>query len=356
MRIKSVLRILREIKYIKSILKRYRFLLAPGKYILFDNFRSMALNNEQTLAQASKYFGKSKTKSRRTAIVEKINRTNFFVNHNKGALAEYEAFYIANNYDKKREIKLFSFKKNKILIICTSSDECEKQILQYNLFGNAYNMPKVQKNANISNSLDISMVDLMEFSDVSQALRTIVSSTIQFHSLPGNLRKVRARDLTKYSYGADMDSLLEKLCSAIDDDILNMEIPLCVQHGDLSKENLIYGESEGKVDFWWIDWEHAGDRIFFYDLFFYIINSAFYDDTSAYDFYMSGGLDEDLKKFFAHFGVEFISEKREDYFRLFALIFLKERVCDFGYVEALKQYCEFIDAHSGDKNEVRIEK
>ena len=87
------------------------------------------------------------------------------------------------------------------------------------------------------------------------------------------------------------------------------------------------------------------ERIFFYDYFFYIINSAIYYDTKAYECYMSGEADENLKDLFSHFGLEFDSKKRRDYFLLFAVAFLKERVCDFGRVAALKTYCDFIESH-----------
>ena len=89
----------------------------------------------------------------------------------------------------------------------------------------------------------------------------------------------------------------------------------------------------------------AAPGICFYDLFFYIINSAIYGDRDAYDVYMSGQADEEMKKLFSHFGLNFDNKMRKDYFLMFSVVFLKERVCDFARVEALKRYFEFIINH-----------
>ena len=152
-------------------------------------------------------------------------------------------------------------------------------------------------------------------------------------------------EITDFSYSAEENELLEGIRSKISKVALLEELPFSVQHGDISKENLLYGEADGKTDFWWIDWEHARERVFFYDLFFYIVNSAFYYNTAAYDLYMGGEADEMLKEFFNHFGVNFDPNKRKDYLLIYMIDFLKERVCAFSRVSALKEYCEFLEAH-----------
>ncbi len=346
MRIKSVLHILREIQYMKSVMKQYGDRLSQGKYFLFNGFRAMALNEPTTLEQAGPYFDKPGKNARMAKIAAKLNNFGYYSNRNKKSTSEYEAVYTANNYDKKREVKLFSFRNKKILTICTSADEAEKQIQQYEQWGRIYRMPAVQKSDSYPNSFEISMVTLEEFPGDDLALHTISESTMKFRLLEDELDCKKVNDLIKYSYeDEEMNALLGDLTVQIDARLLELEIPVCLQHGDLSKDNLIYGESDGKTAFWWIDWEHAGERIFFYDYFFYIINSALYYDTCAYDYYMNGGADEELKNFFAHFGLAFDSKKRRDYFLIFAVIFLKERVCAYGRVEALRMYCEFIAKH-----------
>ena len=82
--------------------------------------------------------------------------------------------------------------------------------------------------------------------------------------------------------------------------------------------------------------------LFFYDYFFYIINSAFYGDLGAYSTYINGENDDALQRWFEYFGLSFDPESRFDYFLIFAVVFLKERVCDKGNLNALKKYFELI--------------
>lgn len=346
MRIKAVLNILREIQYLKSVIKKYRSRLANGRYVLFDSFRAMALGEPETLERAHIYFDIPKPNARLSSIAAKLNRFGYYSNKNKKTSSEYEAFYSANNYDKDREVKLFSFQRRKILTICTSQADAETQLNQYTDFSKAYPMPTVTHSDYYPNAFEISMINPGEFPGDALALNAIAQATMRFNPSSINLDCTIAHNLVKYSYEDEtINALLGELVSKIDESVLNQAFPACIQHGDLSKSNLIYGEADGKTDFWWIDWEHARERIFFYDYFFYLINSALYYDTRAYDLYMSGDVDENLGEFFAHFGLTFVPEKRRDYFLIFAVIFLKERVCDFGRVEALKQYCAFIAAH-----------
>ena len=346
MRIKTLFKILRELRYICSVLKSHSDSLAVGNYVLLDNFRAMSLNDCVALEASHRYFDKVGTSSRMALIARKLNKIRIFNNKNKKSTEEYEAFYVANNYDKIREVKLFSFKQNKILTICTSAEEAKKQMAQYDLFADSYNMPRVKESKKYPNSFEISMVDLRPFPGAAVALSSIVDSTVKFNHSIEDCERISGKDLIKYSYeNEDINSILKELSSKIDESILNLQVPVCIQHGDLSKDNIIFGESEGKTDFWWIDWEHSAPRIFFYDLFFYIINSAIYGDLGAYDVYMSGKADEEMEKLFSHFGLNFDDKRRKDYFLVFAVIFLKERVCDFARVEALKRYFDFIINH-----------
>ena len=346
MRIKSVLHILSEIRYLRSILKKYSSCFAAGKYIVFDGFRAMSLNDESTLKRAHLYFDKPGVSARMASIASKLNKINYYTNKNKKSTSEYDAFYTANNFDKVREVKLFSFKRNKILTVCTSLAEMEKQLKQYDRFKNAYSMPEVKRYEAYPNSFEISMIDIKEFPGNKLALESISKATAAFNPSPDALKRVSVKELIAHPYdNAEMNSLLDNLCDQIDDTMMDIAIPFSIQHGDLSKDNLLYGECDGKKDFWWIDWEHADERVFFYDYFFYIINSALYYDTLAYEHYMNGDADEDLKRFFAHFGLIFDPTKKKDYFLIFAIIFLKERVCNANYIEALKIYCKFINTH-----------
>ena len=269
---------------------------------------------------------------------------NYYKNNNKRSDEEYEAFYIANNYDRIREIKLFSFKNNKILTVCTSADEAKKQLEQYETLAKNYNMPRVQKCSKYENALEIMMVDLREFAGEKLALENICVSTISNNPDINTLKSVLSKDLIGFSYDDEINLYLQKIVDMISPEIFDLTIPICIQHGDLSKENLIYGECEEKTDFWWIDWEHVKERAFFYDYFFYILNSSFYYNMNSYKCYINGESDEFLKKMFNHFEIPFDIEKKFDYLLLFTIPFLKERVCSKGGLPILIEYYKLIES------------
>lgn len=343
MKIRSAFSVYKEIRYLKSVIKKYGDSLAQGNYHLFGCFRSMALAEPEIMALASPYIEKQALSNTKASIACKLNRIHFFKNKNKKTNGKYEAFYSANNFDKKREVKLFSFKEKKILTICTSPQEAEKQLQQYQTFSKRYPMPLVKASDTYPCAYEISMVDLQEFPGDSMALGAIADCGTKSVLQDTELQTVPARELVAHSYeNTEMNEMLAELISHINDDVLAESIPLCLQHGDLSKDNLIYGDADGKRDFWWIDWEHAAKRPFFYDYFFYILNSAIYFDNKALQSYVQGKEDASLSAFFAAYGLTYDFHKKKDYFLLFAIVFLKERICDRGNIHALKMYFDFL--------------
>lgn len=354
MKIRSVLSVYKEIRYLKSIIKTYGDSLAQGNYHLFGCFRSMSLEDAEIMALASPYIEKQALSNIKASIACKLNRIHFF--KNKKTNGKYEAFYSANNFDKKREVKLFSFKEKKILTICTAPQEAEKQLWQFQAFSKQYPMPFVKASDTYPCAYEISMVDLQAFPGDVIALGAIAECGMKAIALQdAELQKASARELIAHSYeNTEMNEMLAELISHINDDLLAENIPLCLQHGDLSKDNLIYGDADGKRDFWWIDWEHVAKRPFFYDYFFYILNSAIYFDNKALQSYMRGEGDASLSAFFAAYGLTYDFHKKKDYFLLFAIVFLKERICDRGNIHALKMYFDFLkqqldlSAHKGD--------
>lgn len=355
MKIKTAIVILREILYMVSVFRKYSGSLARGRYYQYNCFRAFSLDTPEAKKSSFEYFNRNIVNKRMMKIAQSLNKIGFFKNTNRKSTGEYEGIYVSNNYDKVREVKLFSFENSKILTICTSADEVEKQMKQYELLCKAYNMPPVKKNEKYENSYEISMVDIKSFDDERPALENICQSTVAYNPEKDVLKFLSVKELIEFSYDEKTNSYLQKIADKIDSSLMELKIPLCLQHGDLSKENLIYGECGDKTDFWWIDWEHAMERVFFYDLFFYIINPAFYDDMKPFESYISGEADDIISNMFEHFGLDFDAEKRFDIFLIFAIIFLKERVCEKSGLLVVKKYFELIEKMEllikGDKKE-----
>lgn len=351
-RIKQVYRVLHEVRYFKRIIKTYAQSLFPGRYYLYPSLRAIALNRPESRQRADAYFVKNTQPGKLVQMMSRLNETNYYCNRQDSQLEKYEAVYSANNYDKIREIKLFSFTRKEILTVCTCEEDRQKQLAEYEKLHAYFKMPRLERQNLYAHSYKIAMVELLDRPREQRALKAIADCTGAYHVAHSVEEKTASvRDITALSYEKQAcNDLLAKLVEEIAPDLLDMGFPLCFQHGDLSRDNLIYGICEGTEDFWWIDWEHARARLFFYDYFFYILNTAVYfQDTTALRAYLDGDCDGDLQVFFAAFGLTYEPEYRKSYFLLFAIAFLKERVCDRGNMDALNMYCDFINKMVLDK-------
>lgn len=345
MDLSRIKRTLAQLKYLKKTLHRHADRLLPGNYYLFFSMRAMVAADSCQKNRAREYFEKHPPMGKMARLLSCVNRFGYLHNKSKTSSCEYEAVYLANNFDADREIKLFSFEKKKIMTVCVDKATCEKQIRQYRDLSGAYPMPKTTLVEQVANAFEISMIEFAARPAEKYALEHIAASTGAYNQ-PNmkDLERVAVSDLISFNYDLETNRLLSGIVSRIDKSLLECSLPLCVQHGDLSIDNLLYGEAEGRTGFWWIDWEHIGQRVFFYDYLFYILNSAFCEkNDAALKFYFSEAQTPMLKAFFERFGVAYEAKNAMDFFLIFAVLFLKERVCDKGNFTALKSYCEFID-------------
>ena len=343
MMIGAVRTLLKRAKYMKSVLKKYRGVLSPGKYRLFDNFRSVCLDDPSVCAEAFKCFPVDGSSVVRMRMARMLNKIGYLSLRCPNSTAEYDAVYVANNYNKVRETKLFSFPNRKILTFCTSYEQMNKQLQEYDQLHHAYKMPAVEQNRKFENALNVAMIHRLDFPGDNRALTAIAEATVSYNPDVTVLAVETVKELIAFSYDDEtMSAHLAALTEGVDAQLQSATLPICMQHGDLSKDNLIFGESEGETAFWWIDWEHRRDRVFFYDYFFYMLNSALYKDVGAFECYMSGEHDETLRMVFSHYGLAFDPSHKWNYFLVAAIVFLKERVCDLGNMSALVRYCDLI--------------
>src|SRR5699024_10905669 len=103
------------------------------------------------------------------------------------------------------------------------------------------------------------------------------------------------------------------LTEILTQDFLNEVFPAIHLHGDLWASNILI-EKHDPENSYMIDWEHAKNYLFFYDLFFLMLNEAFLNQNIYYlQRYMSGNYDAELHDFFSLFGLRFKKKYRLDY-------------------------------------------
>ena len=344
MKIQSVKKQLKQLNYVKKTFKKYKKHLLRGKYFLYPTMHAVVINEPLSKTNADRLFNKPSHNRKSEKLITVINKLGYLCNRKKTTDDTYEALYIANNYDAVREIKLFSFIRKKILTVCVNQTSLDQLLSLRERVHHAFPIPGVAKSDLYPNAAEVSMIELLPRPNEINALTHIASSMIQYRRSVSNTVTVPIKNLlTLQFHDKELNAPLAELLSWINPEILEAEITLCQQHGDLSSDNLIYGICEQKESYWWIDWEHLNERVFFYDFFFYILNTAMCDRNFApFNSYISGECDNILEQYFSVFDMKYHSKNAKDYFLIFAIVFLKERVCQYNYKNALTDYFELL--------------
>lgn len=337
----GLLLLLRELWFIKKTMKRHGHRLRRGRYCVYPSMRAIVLCDDTVKRTADSYFGKVKRGGKAAAVVNLLNKCGFFSNR-ATSTEEYEAIYIANNYDAVRETKLFAFESGNVLVFCVSEAERQNVLALHNQLSGTYPVPSVRAMP-MPCAYETSLIRLATRPNEREAVQSIATATAA-HASDSNLKTERLSNLVSFDCDNEEEAaIMRELKSCISAEMLEMPIPLCAQHGDLSTDNLIYGKADGTEDFFWIDWEHLGDRVFFYDALFYILNTAVYSPESpVLREFLDGEYDDILTTFFANFGLSYKAEHKRELFLSFALIFLKERVIGLGRTAALRMYRDFL--------------
>ena len=98
MKIKSILKILSEVKYMKSVLHRYGDSLARGTYYQHASFRAFSLDEPSTRERAAVYFDKGVPIEKKKAVAEALNKIGFYKNRNKNRMGDYQDDHDGTHY------------------------------------------------------------------------------------------------------------------------------------------------------------------------------------------------------------------------------------------------------------------
>lgn len=339
MKIVSLFRFLFHLSYVKRQFKRCKNHLAPGRYVLLPCMRAFSMDERGVLDFAEKYFPEKNHSRIKLAIVSILNRVGVFTNKKWGG--KYQALYIANNYDKVREMKLFSFWEKKILTICASSTSFEKELDQFERLSATYNMPSVVPSLNCENSYEIDMIELLPKPNALSALRNIADAHKGTAVVEESESATFAQILDVAKNNTVYVSIAHAVAEKLSPNSLDAVFPFRIQHGDLSQDNLFYGSCKGEEGYWWIDWEHEDLRLFFYDFYFYILNSAYCShDLSPLHTYLRGECDDTLAEWFSLVGMRYCDKQREEYLWVYFLSFLNERV---HAIDVAQKYFSFLE-------------
>lgn len=351
MTIKGLMFRLEQIRYIQRVFRRMSRYLDIGGYCLQNNMRSLVRKKDKKVY--SRYFRDEPKEGIWGLMIKILNAFNFFCIKKDASvkLGTYGALYIANNNDCVREIKLLDAVNGNVKVFFTDIHTKTDYIELYNELSGMFRMPKIRSNEHTDdNSLVISLIRKEEgFSDLD-AIRSICSAHI--HQLE-RISRLNLQHIEKIEPNLNADdvsceskSLVERIKMYMSKEVFQERYIFCLQHGDLSADNLMYGEVDKEVDYWWIDWEHVGNRVFFYDVYFYILNNAVADKNYIpTQNFLSGLYDDELERLFSAAGHKYLRNKRKEYFIRFAIDFINERLSAERIKGAVEQYSNYFDKY-----------
>lgn len=215
------------------------------------------------------------------------------------------------------EIKIFS--QESVLILCSSADSYQQKIQHYNYFSAFFPVPSLQP-------LDAERLQLLEkridfrritTEDDAWILRRIYQDYTEYF----RQQRKRAAEGSLEERLTQPNEKLEDLIKEIQPELLAAKFPFLMLHGDLWTENILV--ERGSETLWYIDWDTAGEYLFFHDFFKFMWNEwDVHDNHQYYQDYLAGKYDDAFMQLFQLFQLDFQTQYRKDYFYLFFLGFM----------------------------------
>lgn len=316
--------------------------LEPGSYVIDGKLKLIYKNDAFTKKFAEEYIIKNNNNliSDRSfkSIVKQIVIPKEVFNNNPGVFNKQNfkgnIYLPANNTEEKRDVKIFDFEKLEVLTIYSSLYNYNSKIFTYNYFKDYFPIPKLikyDKNERITIEEIILAKPKKEWD--KDNYRNVIDSIFYFYER----YFLKCKKKNKYSLinpeeffkQAEADVKLKEVVNNIKQNIpkelVNSHFPSVMQHGDLWFYNILLERNEQTC--YWIDWEHAKEYYFFYDIFWWMQNEAIYNNDYTYiKNYLYGEYDKHFKKMFRIFEIPFYKELRYAYLNIALIEIINKRV------------------------------
>ena len=338
MKIKTFLKLCKEFKYYKRIVKEYRHELSNGRYYMYPCMRALCKNSERLYYD--KYFNNKVSNAKFVPFVRLFNRFFRVKVCTKQLEKKYSAIYIANNTDESREIKLFDRENNVLKIYCADLQSYHKKMDEVQTLEPFFRLvPSFDFDVKSKSFLQ----KMINIESKRPDERFVLNEIIQSGTTLPILGQVEIKDAIIQAQ--QYVSVFPELAFVLDriKEKTPKTIPATISHGDLSTDNFLYGNiGQEENSLYWIDWEHLDTRLFFYDFYFYILNNAVRGNNFEpyYEFINHPNI---VAPLFQHFQFAYSEENAKHTFLLFMLFFLLERVLPTKSQKAFEIYYSFIE-------------
>lgn len=299
--------------------------------------------------------------------VYRINRTNNIIyNYSSKGKAHTECGYMVKSIGHKvrfheffisllfTRIKVCKSKFNATLLMMTSSGE-ESKLFDYStntlitVYDDFEKAERIFKNRQqwskffLTNSLNIERIE-GSACIIEPLLNKVPFHTYEYFDLLVDQYIPNAPKLFSSDVGYEIGFVASFCryigCEISEDSILQYlkVAPKALTHGDMWPSNVLY---DGTC-YYHLDFEYVGNRIFFYDLYYYMFNDMFVlKNTFLFRNYLDGDYDEKLVAFFNSYGMSYFDYPREFYLLVTMYFIFLERWNKAGcenFMQIIRQF------------------
>lgn len=306
----------------------YKAFYKTRKIIYIDNEDSHEfIRKNQELFKLNQVNSSAFFKKGMMCILDLLQLKRVVVKHNEKS-GHFGSLLLVTRY---QSYKIFDFKNNEVV-------NCIDDIIKYNNIKTAVSeFSAYFKTTAISFDDDTQVFyekyivnkpfRLWEREEIDRALSLSYQNYINYFKDVKNMEScLSVESLIQSSQDSIMDKeILHSMVSLIPEKNRNDFWPMARVQGDFNFSNILYDN----LDFYFIDWEHSGVHLFFYDMINILFTEAYHKDYFYLEEYFNGRFDHYFTEVFMLFGKQFIEEEKMYYFALFLItrmVFFESRI------------------------------
>lgn len=260
-------------------------------------------------------FIKQKLSPRKINLLNKKNKADF-----KGTV-----YFLASGKEEIKDIKIFDLHNDQVLSIYAIQTNYCKAITNYNYFSNYFRIPKILS----YNPIKLTYIEELVSSKIKSEWRekeysliiNEVFKTYDNYYKSFERDKVETESVNSFLYKMEQEPQMKKIVNLIKkeltSDLLNSQIPIIFQHGDLNLHNLMLDK---KNNVYFIDWDTAAESFLFFDLLNLFID--YKDENNEMIFlekYISGKFDYEIENIFSNLNYTFKTNSHKQYIYVYIL-------------------------------------
>jgi hypothetical protein len=215
--------------------------------------------------------------------------------------------------------KIFDLTANQILLLYSDKQAYLDKLVHYNRFQKYFMMPAILSSDDrglfiIEEFIHFKQNNQWNERDCQVVIEDVFRKETTYLKSCENKKEYMLKSPNELLENLDKRSpIIDFILSNINTAVLDERFPFVELHGDLWSSNILIKKNHPQI-IYYIDWESSKSLVFFYDLFFMLLNECFIQSNYIYaEKYMSGEYDEKLEKVFQTLGTKFESEYRIDY-------------------------------------------